>query len=971
MTYSRPGIGRVNIGDGGSRSNVPKVSLPSRSFVSANGAYRDYRSPEQAGLNAKRQYEGIQALLDFATSEEVTKVVRDQIDNNAKREAGKAIDSYPAIATTGTDDPDAIAALNGLSPRAKSFVAEARATNAVSAYGPALEAEFASRPIIYAAGNTPEQQEARAREIAAAKASAREASGLSGLTPFQLTQNADSLMKVDGQMQGFAYKTRLKHETDLAQVGLIQGAASGLVDGWGNLSDIGADDRAGDQPLTAGWRATLKAVVDTSSNNFGPKGQALVLAGGISEALNRITDPQEKLEFLQRTLAEAKTPMLGADEKTDIFSIPLGKTGSSIKDILESQVGEAEIAADKSLMGKTLLEMEQLRAGGNAEGARALGLKRIELLNDPSQIPGFIRDIETLTARTTPQMRKNGYAMFDRQLNGESAETLVKEMIQAPVGTYRPEDISSMFVLARQNNGVNKDFERKNTAFNNAKRDNQDAFDVGFDSYTQYTGGEGLTDTEGKLNAKGKVASANFKSDVRERFFELQAEAEPGKFDPNAALITAINETVGAAKEQAGSGADVIATPQQAYVSWGAQTSKILTETAQKNGGRLDSQSIPEAAIAPGTLKAWQAANPGKTFSSLTALQKEKLLARSIQSFQKYDPKTGTFKNYSQQEAVAKAREMLEGAEQAAGSLPVPGVVPETPEEEKQLRTGRMTGYGRAQVEGTVKLLQRAVEWSTTPQSDPYNFNKIFNNGGLGDGAMSYVDGFLNMVVGAPPAYAGQLDYGTPEGLATLRQSWQSGQQGLNTAPMPQVAASTPVRFVPTAINSDNHELFVMVGVAEGTRTASGGYTKAYYGHRDAGDGNLNRGTVSGGRGTQASPQMVDRRWMGTLTNVMQRMRPYLIVYGLQPGTQGYNRMMFNLIDLTVQSPAAAQDFAGKLIQLKNSNWTVEAIAKARADSYINPQTGRLEASGFGNSYQRLFQDQRSRAGVYDYRRRI
>ena len=240
-----------------------------------------------------------------------------------------------------------------------------------------------------------------------------------------------------------------------------------------------------------------------------------------------------------------------------------------------------------------------------------------------------------------------------------------------------------------------------------------------------------------------------------------------------------------------------------------------------------------------------------------------------------------------------------------------------------------------------------------------------------GPQAMSYVNGFLNLVTGAAPANAQELAYGTPEGLQALRRSWESGQQGLSTPPLPQVPASTPVRPVPTAITSDQHELFVMVGVAEGTRTASGGYTKAYYGHTDPGDGNYNRGTVSGGRGSSMSPAMVDRRWMGILTGVQQRMRPYLIVYGLQPGTQGYNRVMFNLIDLEVQSPLAAQGFAGKLPQMKAGGWTVEAIAKARADSYINPETGRLEASGFGNSYQRLMKDQRSRAGVYDYRRRM
>ena len=236
---------------------------------------------------------------------------------------------------------------------------------------------------------------------------------------------------------------------------------------------------------------------------------------------------------------------------------------------------------------------------------------------------------------------------------------------------------------------------------------------------------------------------------------------------------------------------------------------------------------------------------------------------------------------------------------------------------------------------------------------------------------MNYVGGFLNMVVGAAPANAAPLTYGDNDGVAAFRQAWRFGSQGLKTAPLPQVAPGTQVRVVPAAVGNDQHELFVMIGVAEGTRTPNGGYTQAYYGHKDPGDGFSNRGTVSGGRESGASPEMVDQRWMGTLTSVQQKMRPSLIVMGLMPGTQGYNRVMFNLMDLTVQSPAAAQDFAGKLIEVREAGWTIEAIAKARADSFINPATGRLDAPGFGNNYQNLIKDQRSRAGVYDYRRRV
>jgi hypothetical protein len=227
------------------------------------------------------------------------------------------------------------------------------------------------------------------------------------------------------------------------------------------------------------------------------------------------------------------------------------------------------------------------------------------------------------------------------------------------------------------------------------------------------------------------------------------------------------------------------------------------------------------------------------------------------------------------------------------------------------------------------------------------------------------------MVTGASPATAGNIDFATPESLTALHQSWEFGTDGLRTKPLPQVSAASEARVVPTAVGNDRHEFFVLIGVSEGTRTPAGGYTKAYYGHSDPGDTHRNRGTVSGGRVSGASPEMVDLRWMGRLTTVQQNMRPLLIVMGLQPGTQGFNRVMFNMLDLEVQSPKARQGFVGKLFEMKKNNWTVESIAKARADSFINPATGDLEAGGFGNSYQALFKDQRSRAGVYDYRRRV
>ena len=132
------------------------------------------------------------------------------------------------------------------------------------------------------------------------------------------------------------------------------------------------------------------------------------------------------------------------------------------------------------------------------------------------------------------------------------------------------------------------------------------------------------------------------------------------------------------------------------------------------------------------------------------------------------------------------------------------------------------------------------------------------------------------------------------------------------------------------------------------------------------------RGTVSGGRGMgNASPQQVDRFWMRELSARSARIAPVMARAGLRPGTVGYNRFMFNYLDLSVQAPRAADTFAAKISTVKAGNWSIEVMAKARADSFFSPVTGRLEASGFNNNYSKLLGDQRSRAGVWDYKRRI
>ena len=212
--------------------------------------------------------------------------------------------------------------------------------------------------------------------------------------------------------------------------------------------------------------------------------------------------------------------------------------------------------------------------------------------------------------------------------------------------------------------------------------------------------------------------------------------------------------------------------------------------------------------------------------------------------------------------------------------------------------------------------------------------------------------------------------------LDALSRLWKKRESmSMETPKLPQTVASAPTTPAPLAINNDHHPLFVLIGVNEGTRTNDGGYTQAYYGHTDPGDGARNIGTVSDSpvRNGQpnGTPQQSDRRWAGILTGVATKIAPYMAKLGLSESTVGYQRILFNVLDLYVQAPAAVPDFIKKIQQIISSGMSIEAIAKARADSFFDPATGRLDASGFGNSYSRLLADQRARAGTWDYKRRL
>tara|TARA_R100000458_G_C8273899_1_gene248786 strand:- start:59 stop:2530 length:2472 start_codon:yes stop_codon:yes gene_type:complete len=151
--------------------------------------------------------------------------------------------------------------------------------------------------------------------------------------------------------------------------------------------------------------------------------------------------------------------------------------------------------------------------------------------------------------------------------------------------------------------------------------------------------------------------------------------------------------------------------------------------------------------------------------------------------------------------------------------------------------------------------------------------------------------------------------------------------------------------------------MFISIGLNEGTRTSDGGFTDAYFGHTDPGDGAANRGTVSARAGT---PEEADQTWKGILKNTRNQYKNTLVDMGIPVGSNNYQVLMFNILDLRVQAPAAVPDFVAKIPQIIQSGVSAESVGAARADSYINPATGKLETTF--RSYQDLLRDQMARS---------
>lgn len=186
------------------------------------------------------------------------------------------------------------------------------------------------------------------------------------------------------------------------------------------------------------------------------------------------------------------------------------------------------------------------------------------------------------------------------------------------------------------------------------------------------------------------------------------------------------------------------------------------------------------------------------------------------------------------------------------------------------------------------------------------------------------------------------------------------------------IGMSTPTGMRQTLFAGGSDSLVARtVGHAEGTRTPDGRKTRAYYGHKDPGNGVWNMGSFSfqhcrEARYSCSTPEAADDRQLRRLQSQHVALLRRAAVVNLQLTLAE----QLNGIDLANQAPLAAlsdQGYIDRLSQAKQKGFNgQDAILEARVWSYWSPQKNRWDAPGLGNLEPSIRHDQERRLLAID-----
>ena len=234
-----------------------------------------------------------------------------------------------------------------------------------------------------------------------------------------------------------------------------------------------------------------------------------------------------------------------------------------------------------------------------------------------------------------------------------------------------------------------------------------------------------------------------------------------------------------------------------------------------------------------------------------------------------------------------------------------------------------------------------------------------------------------NMPAGATPLATGGYVVGTqvylPAEQMKIAQDYTRRQPNFNYRQGAQFEQETslvdklaPMTYENTMFFFDGGSGNVMrrvIGMAEGNRTADGGYTDHANGHTDPGNGAYNIGSYSAqGNLNDGTIEGSDRRVEEELLKPrVQR----LFEAADKAGVQVTAQVLFAYLDLANQAPLAAdgdasgRGFLGLLPELRGRETDIESILELRVEAFKNDNTGNYETT-FA-SREDLKRDQRRR----------
>jgi hypothetical protein len=151
----------------------------------------------------------------------------------------------------------------------------------------------------------------------------------------------------------------------------------------------------------------------------------------------------------------------------------------------------------------------------------------------------------------------------------------------------------------------------------------------------------------------------------------------------------------------------------------------------------------------------------------------------------------------------------------------------------------------------------------------------------------------------------------------------------------------------------------IALGAAEGTRTKEGHKTEEWSQHIDPGNGAVNKGTFSWQLGAKSAEE-ADRKG---LARIQSEAVPQLIQAAVQEKVGFDMETLIQGADLWNQSPDAGASFVQSLKRCLQQEYpsTSALLLCARSQSFYDPTTGELEASGFAGDSTWLEDDQSRR----------